>query len=645
MKPITKMAAVIVIGVLFAAPGTLRAEVVVSFTSAMQNGQNLLLGGTAEEGDVVITFEVSGNPGVPIFLVASEAVDSAGQLLTIVDYGLGEPDPNNANNVMWLFPTFTTFTYTVTVTESTPPGLIELFALAYDFNYDYGIGFAYFTTNTPPICDAGAPYAEECQGAVTTVALDGTGSSDADGDPLTYAWATDCPGGSFDDATSATPALSVDTPSACSLTCNVTLTVNDGFESDTCSTTVSIGDTSPPMIDICPVVTTVECDGAGNSAELNDWLGSFAASDICGGVALTDNYTALSDDCGATGAASVTFTATDDCDWATTCVSTFTIEDTTLPSITCPADTTLECPADTSIAANGSATGSDVCGSVEITSGDSTVPGCGETETITRTWTATDDCENSLSCDQIITVIDTTAPVLEIPGLLGDPLLVEVGYPVDFMAGFSESCGDVEATWDFGDTTGTVTDPATSPTFASHTYTVANIYSVTLTLTDRCGNWVQDNIFVVVYDPSDGFTTGGGWFVPDAESFIDGEPVTDTVSKANFGFVVKYKRGADSPDGNLQFRYKAGDINLHSLDMDWLVITSAHKVRFKGLASINGEGEYTFKVTAADNDDLGTEDTFKIEIWLGVVDTENDTPTPKHKAQGALGGGNIQVHH
>jgi hypothetical protein len=43
---------------------------------------------------------------------------------------------------------------------------------------------------------------------------------------------------------------------------------------------------------------------------------------------------------------------------------------------------------------------------------------------------------------------------------------------------------------------------------------------------------------------------------------------------------------------------KAGDINLRSMDMEWLVVQSATRVRFKGLATINGEGLYTFKVTA-----------------------------------------------
>ncbi len=174
---------------------------------------------------------------------------------------------------------------------------------------------------------------------------------------------------------------------------------------------------------------------------------------------------------------------------------------------------------------------------------------------------------------------------------------------------------------------------------------VPDIYAI-LVVSDALGCPVSsDETVLVVYDPSAGFTTGGGWFVPDSESFIDGVGVTDTVSKANFGFIVKYKKGADNPDGNLEFQYKAGDINLRSTNMEWLVVQSATKVRFKGKATINGEGSYTFKVTAEDNGEPGTGDWFKIEIWMGPdVDTENSPAVPKHKAQGFLGGGNVQIH-
>jgi formylglycine-generating enzyme required for sulfatase activity len=392
---------------------------------------------------------------------------------------------------------------------------------------------------------------------------------------------------------------------------------------------------SMPVFTVIPQDINVECDG--NETELNVWLYSAAANDICGSVTLSNDFSGLSDDCGETGSATVTWTAVNERGNQNSCSATFTIVDTTPPVITCPADVTLECPADTSPSATGQATGSDACGSVIITYSDVSVPGCGNTETITRTWTAMDECGNSTSCVQTITVVDTTAPVIS--NLNADYLLAAVGQTVNFTADVSDECDSgVDVEWNFGDGTA----PSANP---GHIYGQPGIYTAVVTATDDCGNVATDSIIIVVYDPSAGFTTGGGWFVPDSHSFVDGVGVTDTVSKANFGFIVKYKQGADNPDGNLEFQYKAGDINLRSTNMEWLVVQSATKVRFKGRATINGEGLYTFKVTAEDNGVPGTGDWFKIEIWLGPdVDTENTPPTPKHKAQGYLGGGNIQIH-
>ncbi len=48
-----------------------------------------------------------------------------------------------------------------------------------------------------------------------------------------------------------------------------------------------------------------------------------------------------------------------------------------------------------------------------VTYSDSVAAGaCAAEQTITRTWTATDDCGNATSCAQTITVVDTTPPVL-----------------------------------------------------------------------------------------------------------------------------------------------------------------------------------------------------------------------------------------
>ena len=97
-----------------------------------------------------------------------------------------------------------------------------IFVFAFTSIGDAGIG----PINFPPECDAGPDQIVECQGSTTTLSLDGTASSDPDGDPLSFSWTTGCPGGSFDDATSAMPNLTVDTSSA--VVCINTLNIEDG---------------------------------------------------------------------------------------------------------------------------------------------------------------------------------------------------------------------------------------------------------------------------------------------------------------------------------------------------------------------------------------------------------------------------------
>jgi hypothetical protein len=103
------------------------------------------------------------------------------------------------------------------------------------------------SANEPPVADANGPYTVECQGTTTQVMLDGSGSNDPNGDPLTYLWVSDCPCATFDDATSVTPTLIVDASSL--LSCTATLTVTDPFGGeDVAVATVEFIDTTPPVI-------------------------------------------------------------------------------------------------------------------------------------------------------------------------------------------------------------------------------------------------------------------------------------------------------------------------------------------------------------------------------------------------------------
>ena len=126
----------------------------------------------------------------------------------------------------------------------------------------------------------------------------------------------------------------------------------------------------------------------------------------------------FSDLCGATGDVTVTFTATDDCGNASSTTATFTIEDTTDPIFSVPADVTIECDQDPlDLTLTGDVTDeSDACSapSLEATFTDEVIPGdCPNESSIKRIWTLVDDCDNSYTLIQTITIVDTTPPTID----------------------------------------------------------------------------------------------------------------------------------------------------------------------------------------------------------------------------------------
>jgi len=226
---------------------------------------------------------------------------------------------------------------------------------------------------------------------------------------------------------------------------------------------------------------TLECP-ADTSIAANNMA---TASDICGSVTITSSDVSIAG-CGNTESITRTWTATDECGLAVSCEQIITVVDTMPPFISCPPDVTLECPADTSIAANGTATGSDICGNVAITSSDASVAGCGNTETITRTWTVTDDCGLTSTCDQTITVVDTMAPNISCPvdiAVSNDPGLPSA--VVNFVVTAGDLCDPAPAV---------VCNPTSGTTFPNGTSTVI------CAATDVCGNTTTCSFNVTVGD-------------------------------------------------------------------------------------------------------------------------------------------------
>ncbi len=183
------------------------------------------------------------------------------------------------------------------------------------------------TINTPPLADAGTDIVAECTSPTTTpVQLNGAGSSDADGDSLTYSWTA--PGVTFDDSTSATP-----TGGFTITTTVATLTVSDSIQNDNDTVNVTVQDTTDPVID-CPDDIVIECSTIGG-AEITDpqllpFFGGVSATDVCDDdVSITNNAPSFFP----LGDTIVKFTAEDNHTNTSDCTAKVTVQDTTPPTI------------------------------------------------------------------------------------------------------------------------------------------------------------------------------------------------------------------------------------------------------------------------------------------------------------------------
>jgi Tol biopolymer transport system component len=167
----------------------------------------------------------------------------------------------------------------------------------------------------------------------------------------------------------------------------------------------------------------------------------------------------------------------------------------------------------------------------------------------------------------------------------------------------------------------------------------AGIYDLCVNATDVAGNLSDDTcVSLVVYDPSAGFVTGGGWiWSPPGALVAD----SSAMGRAKFGFVSRYRKGANVPDGNTQFEFRSGSLDFHSSSYEWLVI-GGNYARFKGAGRINGANAetgqpYQFMIWAGD----GNPDTFRIKIWY---EDGGEVLVYDNGMDQSIGGGQIIVH-
>ncbi len=249
----------------------------------------------------------------------------------------------------------------------------------------------------------------------------------------------------------------------------------------TCTQRVSVVDMVAPMI-TCPSNATVSCNGDTSPAT----TGMASASDNCGAVTITFSDTQVNG-CGDTKVITRTWKATDACSNMTTCVQTITVADMVRPMINCPPNTTVQCGADTSPAGTGMATANDNCGSVTITFSDAEEVDCGNAKVITRTWKATDPCDNMRTCTQTITVVDATPPTINCPANATVQCGGDTSPAATGMATANDACGNV-----------TITFTDTQAARCGNTWVITRTWKAT----DGCTNMVTCAQTITVVDPT-----------------------------------------------------------------------------------------------------------------------------------------------
>ncbi len=168
---------------------------------------------------------------------------------------------------------------------------------------------------------------------------------------------------------------------------------------------INVNDNVPPVFaGVLPQNLTVACNSNIPAPA------TLTATDNCD-ASVTVTYGQTQNGTGCSYTLTRTWTATDDCNNSTVAQQIITVSDNQAPAFVgnLPQNLTVDCG---SIPAPATLTATDNCDANVAVTFVETPIGTGCDRTLTRTWTATDDCGNSTLAQQILTVVDNTPPVL-----------------------------------------------------------------------------------------------------------------------------------------------------------------------------------------------------------------------------------------
>lgn len=159
-----------------------------------------------------------------------------------------------------------------------------------------------------------------------------------------------------------------------------------------------------------------------------------------------------------------------------------------------------------------------------------------------------------------------------------------------------------------------------------------NVYDVHIAIGGNYYTGTADAL-LAVYDPSLGFTTGGGTIMHNGVL-------------ANFGFNVKYLSNGKAQGHLIYIEHRAtGDVVLKSNAMGSLSIVKNNPTSYSaiilGKATLDGVGNYSFQSVVTDNGEPGTSDQFSLQVKNSTGTVVSDLTFDPI----TLIGGNIQVPH
>ena len=226
---------------------------------------------------------------------------------------------------------------------------------------------------------------------------------------------------------------------------------DDCGNSTTVTRVINIIDTTAPVLSGVPADATVECSAIPTPAQPT-------ASDLCDEqVDIVYNQQIIAGDA-CTYTIVRTWTATDECDNQDVETQVLTVVDTTNPELVgVPADATVEC---SNIPAPAVVTYTDNCADdLQVAYYEQFIPGNTCTYTLVRNWTVIDHCGNQTSDSQVLTVVDTTAPVLTgtdsestfecnvMPSIIAPTASDNCDNNVEIVPGFEMIPGDCPNAW------------------------------------------------------------------------------------------------------------------------------------------------------------------------------------------------------